>query len=130
MLEDQGADHGDVEAPQRCQLIDSRERGRFPPEHEAVVRTLADAAVTPTSFGKPAAVSGVLNTHAKGSIQSWSELPGIAVTAPEYGTAIMTLYGAIATWVTAHPVPKPKPKPASRHKAPSAQSTSHRVLLR
>jgi hypothetical protein len=95
-----------------------------------LLRTIADAAVMPTSFGKPAVVPGVLDTHAKGTIQSWSQLPGMALPAPEYGTAIMNLYSAIASWVTAHPVPKPKPSPASRHKAPSAQSTSHRVLLR
>ncbi len=93
-----------------------------------LLRTFADAAVTPTSFGKPAVVPGVLNTHARGAIQSWSQLPGMALPAPEYGTAIVKLYGTIADWVTAHPVPKPKPKPASRHKPPSARHTSHRVL--
>jgi hypothetical protein len=95
-----------------------------------LLRTFADAAVVPTSFGKPPVVSGVLNTRARGTIQGWSQLPGMALPAPGYGTAIMNLYSAIASWVTAHPVPKPKPKPASRHKAPSAQTTSHRVLLR
>jgi cell wall-associated NlpC family hydrolase len=96
--------------------------------HMQLLRTFADAAVMPTSFGKPPVVPGVLNTHAKGTFQSWSQLPGMVVPAPEYGTAIMNLYSAIATWVTAHPVPKRKP--TSRHEAPSAPPKSHRVLLR
>jgi hypothetical protein len=95
-----------------------------------LLRTFADAAVVLASFGTPPVVPGVLGTHARGTIPSWIQLTGMALPAPDYGPAIMNLYRAIVSWVTAHPVPKPKPKPASRHKAPSAPSASHRVLLR
>ena len=92
------------------------------------LRTYADAAVTPKSFGAPPVVPGVLNVRAKGTVQSWSQLPGMRLPAPAYGTAIVNLYGAIATWVTAHPLPTPKP--IARHAAPSAKTTSHHARLR
>jgi cell wall-associated NlpC family hydrolase len=89
-----------------------------------LLRSFADATVTPAAFGSPAVVEGVLDVDAKGTIESWSQLPGMVLPAPEYGTAIVNLYSAIATWVTAHPVPAPKPKSP----VTSAETRSHRVL--
>jgi hypothetical protein len=95
-----------------------------------LLRSFADAAATPASFGEPPVVPGVLAVHAKGKIQSWNQLPGMALHAPLYGTAIVTRYSEIATWATAHPVPKPKPKPKARHKTSAAKKKPSQVLAR
>jgi hypothetical protein len=70
-----------------------------------LLRILADPAVTPTSLGAATVVSHVLDVHAKGTIQSWSALRGMALPASAYGTEIMKVYREIAAWVAANPVP-------------------------
>lgn len=70
--------------------------------HVQLLRVYADAAVTRDSLGSAPVVPGVLDTHTKGTVLTWSRLPGMALHAPEYGTGIAKLYSAIATWVSTH----------------------------
>jgi cell wall-associated NlpC family hydrolase len=98
-----------------------------------LLRAFADADVTPANLGEAPVVPGMLEVHTKGKIQSWSQLPGMSLHTPMYGTAIVVHYTTIATWVTEHPIPDPKPKPAAKPKSGKpkvARTTSHHVQPR
>src|SRR5262249_37638703 len=66
-------------------------------------RTYADPALTPSKLGAPREIPSLLDVHAKGTIATWDQLPGMALRAPDYGIAIMQQYNTIASWVDAHP---------------------------
>jgi hypothetical protein len=71
-----------------------------------LLRAFADASVTATSFGVTPVVKGVLDVHAKGTAQSWSELRGMTLPTSEYGAEIMKRYREITAWVAANPIPQ------------------------
>jgi hypothetical protein len=75
--------------------------------HVQLLRTYADPDVNSTVLGAPPVEPNVLDTQLQGTIASWRQLPGMAATAPEYGSEILRTYDEIITWVAAHAGPKP-----------------------